>query len=164
MPRVATIPVSFLMLFCLLGCTDQSDTFNPSRFDTFGRKKSDNPVVDLMKVSTFAFGGVGYSGQISRGEMLFMEVWNRENRSELFRNIYKDGNNQAKAYALVGLYYCEKPEFDRIAKQVESEKAKEVECMGGCIVYRSDLKEIIKSMKSGKGEFLTYVPIALPKK
>jgi hypothetical protein len=53
----------------------------------------------------FAFGGVGYAGQTSKGEIDFHVLLAQPTEAALrsFEKLYGTGNAEAKAYALAGI-------------------------------------------------------------
>jgi hypothetical protein len=54
----------------------------------------------MNNVALFAFGGVGFTGQISQGEKDFLAILSRPSAMADFERLFLEGNPQARAYAL----------------------------------------------------------------
>src|SRR3974390_1543813 len=86
---------------------------------------------ELLSVRQFAFGGVGFAGVTSRGELAFYAIAARTNDLELFSSALKNGNPQAKIYALCGIRRVAPQAFPAKAKAFRSSGVA-VETASGC--------------------------------
>ena len=57
----------------------------------------------LSSIPDFAFGGIGYAGKTSEGELLFREIYAKADAKSACGKLLKTGNIQAQCYALVAL-------------------------------------------------------------
>ena len=113
----------------------------------------DASVKRLARVQTFAFGGVGYAGVISKGETDFKFVLSHQPSIALaaFEKLYAVGNPQAKAYALSGIKKLDLKRFkELLATRAASD---EVEVMRGCIISHESLNEVASAIVAGKFGF-----------
>ena len=104
----------------------------------------------LKKVSVFPFGGVGVAGTRTTGDTLFVELAKDRNNASLFHSLWKDGTNEAKCYALLGLYWLKDPDADRFAQTFASGHIT-VETAHGCMVgTKEEVASFVASFKSGE--------------
>ena len=68
---------------------------------------------------------------------------------EVFSNLYERGNNQAKAYALIGLYMVNTSRFREIYDSLSTSN-EEFLLMEGCIISKEKLSVIGKHIDSGR--------------
>ena len=102
----------------------------------------------IERAPEFAFGGIGYGGNLSPGERGFFEVFDRPGAAENFRQIYRRGNAQAKMYALCGLHELDPSAFEQLVAAAGSLPG-EVRVMSGCIAYRRSGSEIAGMISDG---------------
>jgi hypothetical protein len=97
----------------------------------------------------FAFGGVGFAGVISQGEVDFKTVLSQSSSDALaaFETLYATGNPQAKAYALSGI---KKLNPARLKVLLASSAKDEVKVMRGCIVSHESLHDVAKQIDQDK--------------
>jgi hypothetical protein len=110
----------------------------------------------FSNVGVFAFGGVGYAGQTSEGEIDFRAVISLPSQDALaaFEKIYLTGNPQAKAYALSGIRKINASRFQELFADAE-ESHDEVEVMRGCVITTESLRDVAK--KIDRGEWDPYL-------
>jgi hypothetical protein len=112
---------------------------------------SDAAFKRLQTVKQFAFGGVGFAGRISQGELDFRRIIKQAPDKALadFERLYSTGTPETKAYALAAI---KKLKADRFSQLVASAKSSPemVETMRGCIVSREPLGTIAQQIDSGK--------------
>src|SRR5882672_9258145 len=78
-----------------------------------------DPVFDrLAKVGIFAFGGVGFAGITSRGELDYKIIFSRPTALRDFERLYAVGTPQAQCYALVGIHILDPKKFQELAKSL----------------------------------------------
>jgi hypothetical protein len=102
----------------------------------------------LAKVEHFAFGGVGYAGQISQGQKDYEIILSRPSALADFERLYAAGNPQAKAYALVGIRKINPERFKQLAQPLRDSQ-ENVVTMGGCIVSHETFAGVIRNIESG---------------
>jgi hypothetical protein len=114
--------------------------------------KLDAVVSHLSKVDVFAFGGVGYAGVTSQGELDFRAIVSQPIPVALaaFEMLYVTGNPQAKAYAIVGFKKLD-PNRYRELLSFTKDSADQVAVMRGCIINREALAKVVQEIE--KGEF-----------
>jgi len=114
----------------------------------------DAAVNRLATVERFAFGGVGYLGVISKGEIDFKFVLAQPQSTALsaFEKLYASGNPQGKAYALSGIKKLAPQRFKELAAAL-AKSADEVEVMRGCIISHEALRDLAKHIDQGKFRF-----------
>ena len=95
----------------------------------------DAAVQRLSKVGMFAFGGTGFAGVISKGELDFKIVLAKPEPEALaaFEKIYATGDLAGKAYALVGLKKLSPDRFKELLPVAEASTDR-VFTIRGCIV------------------------------
>jgi hypothetical protein len=105
---------------------------------------------DLEKISFFPFGGIGVVGSRATGDTLFLQLAKDHNNAGLFHSLWKDGTNEAKCYALLGLYWLKDPDADRFAQTFASGHIS-VSTARGCMVgMREEVAGFVASFKSGE--------------
>ena len=114
----------------------------------------DAAVNRLSTVERFAFGGVGFAGVTSIGEIDFKFILAQPRPTALnaFEKLYAIGNPQGKSYALAGLRKLEHQRFTELVAAWEK-STDEVEVMRGCIVSHEPLHEIAKQIGQAKFRF-----------
>jgi hypothetical protein len=104
----------------------------------------------LEKAPFFPFGGVGVVGSRAPSDSLFLELATAPDNTALFHSLWKDGNNEAKCYAVLGLYWLKDPEADRYAQHLIFWHVS-VETAHGCVVgTREEVASFVASLKSGQ--------------
>ena len=68
-----------------------------------GIVRAEDAAASLMKVKSFAFGGIGVAGTTSLGEAGFRSILERRDALEQFRAVLSKGTNEAALYALCGI-------------------------------------------------------------
>ena len=114
----------------------------------------DAAVNRLSTVEKFAFGGVGYAGVTSKGEIDFKFVLAQPHSTALsaFEKLYATGNTQGKSYALAGIKKLAPQRFKELAAAI-GKSTDEVEVMRGCIVSHEALRDVAKQIDQGKFRF-----------
>ncbi|RKX34319.1 MAG: hypothetical protein DRP64_20185 [Verrucomicrobia bacterium] len=102
----------------------------------------------LLKVERFAFGGTGFAGSISQGELDFRVLLKNKKSSERFRGLYDHGNIQAKCYALVAFSQLDKALLDELSEEL-SKIGGEVTTMEGCIVAATPVPDEVERIGNG---------------
>jgi hypothetical protein len=103
----------------------------------------------LAKVSTFAFGGVGFAGTISEGEKDYDAIRARATALADFERLYETGNTMAKAYALVGIHELDAKGF-KVLADAERGSAEKIDTMQGCIVSHETFGDVVKQIEAGR--------------
>ena len=107
-------------------------------------------VKSLAKTGVFAFGGVGFVGKISQGEMDFRAIQSQPAAVALasFETIYADGDSAAKSYALAGIRQLDRERFKEILRSLDGSQ-EEVFTMEGCVMERRRLADVAKAIDAG---------------
>jgi hypothetical protein len=113
-----------------------------------GSNSVQNAYAQLLNVNCFAFGGVGYAGITSPGEVAFHAVLESPNALELFEAILSSGTGEAKMYALCGVRRLNKKAFDDSAKALKEADPK-VKTMSGCLATEENASVVIQRIADG---------------
>ncbi|MBC2593643.1 hypothetical protein H5P28_05145 [Ruficoccus amylovorans] len=97
----------------------------------------------------FAFGGIGFSGATSPGELKFREIMTSDDPEAGFRAWFRDGGNVGKAYALVALYYLD-PERYEMSKARFADQHLQVPTMEGCSVSTLNYEQLTENIEAGR--------------
>jgi hypothetical protein len=102
----------------------------------------------LLNIKCFAFGGVGYAGTTSQGEIAFRAVLESTNALKLFEATLSKGSDEAKLYALCGIRSLNKESFNVAAKALKEADPK-VTTMSGCLVTEEKASAVIQRIADG---------------
>ena len=107
-------------------------------------------VKSIAKTGVFAFGGVGFAGKISQGEIDFRVIQSQPPAVALgsLEKIYAIGDPAAKSYALVGIRQLDGKRFKELLQSLEGSQEK-VLTMQGCIIERHHLADVAKAIDAG---------------
>ncbi len=147
MVNVPSVPVlSRIIPLILLALWSVSPVFADDTVDA--------AVNRLSTVGQFAFGGVGYAGVISKGEIDFKVVVAQPKPTALnaYERLWVIGNPQGKSYALSGLKKLAPERFEELTATI-AKSTKEVEVMRGCVISHEPLLEVAKQIGQGKFRF-----------
>jgi hypothetical protein len=112
----------------------------------------------LLKVKCFAFGGVVYAGLTSEGEIAFRAMLTSTNALQLFTATLSKGTDEAKLYALCGIYDLDKKSFVISAKILKKANPK-VTTMSGCIIMDEKASVVIERIANGTYDGYVKRPI-----
>ena len=103
----------------------------------------------LLSVHQFNFGGVGFSGATSEGELAYRSIAASTNALALYSAALTNANTDAgKLYALCGIQMLAPETFDAQAKLLRTSKAK-ITMMSGCIAYEVYVTNIVAAIARG---------------
>jgi hypothetical protein len=107
-------------------------------------------VKSLSKTGVFAFGGVGFIGKISQGEIDFRAIQSQPAAVALasFETVYSTGDAPAQIYALAGIRQLDRERFKEILLSLGGSQ-EEVFTMEGCIMERRRLVDVAKAIDAG---------------
>lgn len=105
-------------------------------------------VPPLAKVNAFAFGGVGYVGATSKGELAFRKVLASPGAREAFLSCVQSGTPAARCYALEGLRLLDRKRFEEEAARLSSSKDP-VQTAAGCLIQKLPLGEVVEAIRKG---------------
>jgi hypothetical protein len=107
-------------------------------------------VKSLSKTGVFAFGGVGFIGKISQGEIDFRVIQSQPPAVALasFESVYSTGDPAAQIYALAGIRQLDRERFKEILQSLDGSQEM-VFTMQGCIMERHRLVDIVKAIDTG---------------
>jgi len=108
----------------------------------------------LSTVGQFAFGGVGYVGVTSKGEIDFKVVLSQPQSAALtaFEKLYATGDPQGKSYALSGIKKLNPSRFKELLASAQA-STDEVEVMRACVISHELLRDVAKQIDLGKFRF-----------
>lgn len=131
--------ISLLVFCCLFPFVTGAVLANPSE-----------ALEQLEKAPFFPFGGVGIVGSRAPSDTLFLELATDPNKAALFHSLWKDGNNEAKCYALLGLYWFKDPDADRFAEHLVFWHVSVATARGCTVGTREEVATFLDSLKSGQ--------------
>jgi hypothetical protein len=107
-------------------------------------------VKSITKTGVFAFGGVGFIGKISQGEIDFRAIQSQPAAVALasFETIYATGDPAAKSYALAGIRQLDGARFKELLQSLNGSQ-ETVFTMHGCIMERHRLAEVANAIDAG---------------
>lgn len=107
-------------------------------------------IKNLSKTGVFAFGGVGFIGKISQGEIDFRVIQSQPPAVALasFETVYSTGDSAAQIYALAGIRQLDRDRFNEILQSLDGSQEM-VFTMQGCIMERHRLVDIAKAIDTG---------------
>ncbi len=107
-------------------------------------------VKNLTKIGVFAFGGVGFIGKISQGEIDFRVIQSQPPDLALscFEKIFATGDPAAKSYALAGIRQLDGARFKELLQTLDGSQ-ETVFTMRGCVMEKHRLTDIAKAIDAG---------------
>ncbi|MDB6173692.1 MAG: hypothetical protein JWL59_3003 [Chthoniobacteraceae bacterium] len=117
-------------------------------FSSFALASDRAAIEKLDGIEVFAFGGVGFAGTTSEGEIAFKQVFKSASAESDFLELLKTGNAQSRCYALVGLRLKNRLLFDEQVKSFTSSK-QEVQTCAGCIMMKLPMSSVVASIERG---------------
>jgi len=107
-------------------------------------------VKSITNTGVFAFGGVGFIGKISEGEVDFRVIQAQPATVALasFEKIYATGDAAAKSYALAGIRQLDETRFKKLLQSLDNSQ-ETVFTMHGCIMEKQRLADIAKAIEAG---------------
>jgi len=104
----------------------------------------------LSSAGVFAFGGVGFAGKTSQGEIAFKAILAEPPREALadFEKVFASGDASAKSYALVGIRKLDRDRYKQLLRAVEASHDT-VLTERGCIVSRETLGVVAGEIDAG---------------
>jgi hypothetical protein len=111
-------------------------------------------VKSLSKTGVFAFGGVGFVGKISQGEIDFRVIQSQPAVVAIasFEEIYASGDPAAKSYALAGIRQLDRARFKEILQSLDGSQ-ETVLTMQGCIIEKRGLVDVAKAINTGSYDY-----------
>jgi hypothetical protein len=108
----------------------------------------------LSSTKVFAFGGIGYAGKISDGEIDFRAIYSQPNAIALsqFEDLYKNGNPEAKSYALAGIRQLAPARFEALRQSLAGSGVNVV-TMRGCIIEEELLTKVTAEIAKGDYDY-----------
>lgn len=106
----------------------------------------------LVKIKSFAFGGIGVAGTTSQGEKLFHAVLVGDGALTEFRKILAKGTPEAKLYALCGIRALDKASLADASAALQKENP-EVETIAGCMIMKQRAGPVIRSIIDGRYDY-----------
>ncbi len=143
----------------------QEKTFDSSVLSAEGKKAYQ----ELLKIDTFAIGGVGYSGTTSKGEEALIILVKEKEAISALKELAKTALPEGGLYGIFGLKIlkcdCFDEEFEEFINKRELGERKiwgglkissgNVHMMAGCLGFAEKRVEVAEKIKSG--EFDSYI-------
>jgi hypothetical protein len=107
-------------------------------------------VQSISKTGIFAFGGVGFAGKTSQGEIDFRIIESQPPTVALedFEKVFATGDAAAKCYALVGIRQLDRKRFNELMQSLQDSQ-QNVMTMQGCILQKQKLADVVKTIDAG---------------
>lgn len=107
-------------------------------------------IKSLAKTGMFAFGGVGFIGKTSQGEIDFRTIQSQPPAIAFasFETIYATGDAAAQLYALAGIRQLDETRFKELLHSLDGSQ-ETVFTMQGCMMERHRLLDIAKGIDAG---------------
>ena len=107
-------------------------------------------VKNMRDLGVFAFGGVGFAGKISQGEIDFRVIQTQPAPVALasFEKVFATGDPAAKSYALAGIRQLDGNRFRELLQSLSGSQER-VLTMQGCIVEKRKLVDVAKAIDAG---------------
>lgn len=104
------------------------------------------PAEDLAQATLFAFGGIGYGGMTSQGELDFRRVLAEPAAAAQFAWVATHGQPPARFYAMVGLHQLHRAAYERLKADMLS-----LHCptMAGCLGGTIDGPTVLRDIENG---------------
>jgi hypothetical protein len=91
----------------------------------------DISLAEIGRINKFAMVGTGFAGDPVSGMHTFQKIVKRKDALEQFIKLYVRGNNEAKAYAVVGFYYLDPILYEHI-KSIYGDSTLWLRTVEGC--------------------------------
>lgn len=111
-------------------------------------RADDKAVKALAETPVFAFGGIGYAGITSQGEVAFRNVLASNSAAADFLQVVKTGNPQAQCYGLIGLRLKDRAAYDEQVKHFVTSR-KEVQTCAGCSMSKQMMLSVVANIRNG---------------
>jgi hypothetical protein len=107
-------------------------------------------VKSISNAGVFAFGGVGFIGKTSQGELDFRVIESQPSAVALadFEKVYAEGGAASKSYALVAIRQLDRTRSNELLRSLKGSQDK-VFIMQGCILQTENLGDIAKAISQG---------------
>jgi hypothetical protein len=107
-------------------------------------------VLNISNTGVFAFGGVGFIGKTSQGEIDFRVIESQPPTVALeeFERVYATGDAAAKSYALVGIRQLDRKRFNELLQSLQDSQ-QNVLTMQGCVLQKQKLVDVVKTIDAG---------------
>lgn len=110
----------------------------------------DQDVQRLIKTDFFAFGGIGFAGSTSEGEVAFGRIVRKKEAIRYILAAFEHGSDCSRCYALVALRESS-PEFYRSALAwLRKHPPKKIKTMSGCIIRDDESDAVINAIDAGE--------------
>jgi hypothetical protein len=140
--RMPTLGFAIMVAFTLITSGGRGNAAEPD-------PSAAKPAYEQLVTSDFfAFGGVGIADTTSPGQKAFQTILTSTNALELFRSALKEGNPQARMYALAGIRKLAPKTFDAEAKSALKDNP-QIKTMSGCIAREEAAEAVIKRISNG---------------
>jgi len=87
----------------------------------------------LQETKLFAFGGIGFAGTTSSGELALREILKSDSSSAIFMEVFEKSTPEGKCYALVALREISPDLFKKCSDIFRKNLPSQVHTMSGCL-------------------------------
>jgi hypothetical protein len=120
----------------------------PKGHDLEGSWSPNDHYQAMLDAKYFAFGGVGFAGTTSPGELGFRQVLNGPDAGTRFEEGFSGATIEGKLYALCGLRATHRSAFDRYVVDLRSD-TNQVMTMSGCTGMHEPIKTVVQRIVNG---------------
>jgi len=129
----------------LIGCAHHSTTARGKAL--VPSMSTNSPIETLLQIRTFAFGGVGYAGIRSPGEVAFRAIITNKNASEVFSAVLTNGTTEGKLYAFTAVRKLSQGKFEPEATHLDPNAT--VVTRSGCFIRQEKASEVLARIRAG---------------
>lgn len=104
---------------------------------------------DAERIEFFAFGGVGFAGTTSQGELKYRKLMKSSDPLAAFSDWYESATPAGKAYCLVAFHELDLEKYDKEKTAILKKNHQPVSTMSGCMVMEQEWKAIFEKIESG---------------
>jgi hypothetical protein len=97
----------------------------------------------------FRIGTIGIGGSAPEGIAL-QKVMEQDNAVDSLLDLFENGSQTGKLYALLGLRFLNHTAFDEFATQLKNQSGNVVDTALGCTSYQTTVGDILKSIEEGE--------------
>lgn len=102
----------------------------------------------LARVGLFAFGGVGFTGTLSQGELMFRAALRQPDALDRFRILALNGTPAARMYGLAGIHVLAPGLFTSYTRSATRERS-HVLVMTGCVGADEQATDVAARIERG---------------
>jgi hypothetical protein len=129
--------------------TNQQTEFLPCTIIALEEEKV-NDLVYLKSSNCFRIGAIGVGATSAPEGIALQKVMEQDNAVDSLLDLFDNGSQTGKLYALLGLRFLNHTSFDEFATQLKNRSDSLIETAAGCSSYQTTVGDIIKSIEDGE--------------